>query len=57
MKANNAVNHVAVAWSLAVGFELSVAVILGDPAYLNPGVVFGNVIMGALPILRIFVLN
>lgn len=42
--------ELAVAWSLAVGFGLAVAVILGGPAYLNPGVVFGNVITGALPI-------
>lgn len=42
--------ELAVAWSLAVGFGLTVAVILGGPAYLNPGVVFGNVITGALPI-------
>lgn len=42
--------ELAVAWSLSVGFGLAVAVILGGPAYLNPGVVFGNVVMGALPI-------
>lgn len=42
--------ELAVAWSLAVGFGLAVAVILGGPAYLNPGVVFGSVIMGALPL-------
>ena len=30
------------AWSLAVGFGLCVAVIMGGPAYLNPGVVFGE---------------
>ncbi len=40
--------ELAVAWSLAVGFGLAVAVILGGPAYLNPGVVFGNIIMGNL---------
>ncbi|MDE7230239.1 MAG: aquaporin [Oscillospiraceae bacterium] len=38
--------ELAVAWSLAVGFGLAVAVILGGPAYLNPGVVFGNLILG-----------
>jgi len=32
------------AWSLAVGFGLCVAVIMGGPAYLNPGVVFGKII-------------
>lgn len=42
--------ELAVAWSLAVGFGLAVAVILGGPAYLNPGVVFGSVISGALPV-------
>lgn len=42
--------ELAVAWSLAVGFGLAVAVILGGPAYLNPGVVFGSVITGSLPI-------
>lgn len=42
--------ELAVAWSLAVGFGLAVAVILGGPAYLNPGVVLGSVIMGALPL-------
>ena len=36
------------AWSLAVGFGLCVAVIMGGPAYLNPGVVFGSVIWGSL---------
>lgn len=41
--------ELAVAWSLAVGFGLAVAVILGGPAYLNPGVVFGNLILGNLP--------
>lgn len=34
--------ELAVAWSLAVGFGLAVAVIMGGPAALNPGVVFGN---------------
>ena len=42
--------ELAVAWSLAVGFGLAVAVILGGPAYLNPGVVFGNLILGSLPV-------
>ena len=40
--------ELAVAWSLAVGFGLAVAVILGGPAYLNPGVVFGSMINGSL---------
>ena len=30
------------AWSLAVGFGLATVVIMGGPAYLNPGVVFGS---------------
>lgn len=42
--------ELAVAWSLAVGFGLTVAVIMGGPAYLNPGVVFGNIINGNLSI-------
>lgn len=31
------------AWSLAVGLGLATAVVMGGPAYLNPGVVFGNI--------------
>lgn len=42
--------ELAVAWSLAVGFGLAVAVILGGPAYLNPGVVLGNLILGRVEI-------
>jgi glycerol uptake facilitator protein len=38
------------AWSLAVGFGLTVAVVMGGPAYLNPGVVFGNLIWNGLGI-------
>ena len=40
--------ELVIAWSLAVGLGLTVAVIMGGPAYLNPGVVFGSVIMGSL---------
>lgn len=40
--------ELAVAWSLAVGFGLAVAVILGGPAYLNPGVVIGRLILGRI---------
>lgn len=40
--------ELVVAWSLAVGFGLAVAVIMGGPAYLNPGVVFGNIVLGNL---------
>ncbi len=32
------------AWSLAVGLGLSIAVIMGGPAYLNPGVIFGQIL-------------
>lgn len=39
-----------VAWSLAVGFGLAVAFIMGGPAYLNPGVVIGNMIWNGLGI-------
>lgn len=42
--------ELAVAWGLAVGFGLTVAVLLGGPAYLNPGVVFGNMISGNLAV-------
>ena len=38
------------AWSLAVGFGLAASTIMGGPGYLNPGVVFGSIIMGGLPI-------
>jgi glycerol uptake facilitator protein len=38
------------AWSLAVGFGLAVAAIMGGPAYLNPGVVLGSIITGSLEI-------
>ena len=40
--------ELVIAWSLAVGLGLTTAVIMGGPAYLNPGVVFGNLIMGNL---------
>lgn len=48
----SALNYVelVIAWSLAVGLGLTVAVIMGGPAYLNPGVVFGNIITGSLAI-------
>ncbi len=42
--------ELVVAWSLAVGFGLAVAAIMGGPAYLNPGVVIGSVIWNGLPI-------
>lgn len=42
--------ELVIAWSLAVGFGLAVAAIMGGPAYLNPGVVFGSVIYNGLPI-------
>lgn len=44
----SALNYVelVIAWSLAVGLGLTVAVIMGGPAYLNPGVVFGQIIVG-----------
>lgn len=38
------------AWSLSVGFGLAIAVMMGGPAYLNPGVVFGNVIWNGLSV-------
>ena len=42
--------ELVVAWSLAVGFGLAIAVIMGGPAYLNPGVVLGNLIYNGLGI-------
>lgn len=48
----SALNYIELvfAWSLAVGFGLAVAAIMGGPAYLNPGVVFGSVIYNGLGI-------
>lgn len=40
--------ELTVAWSLAVGFALTVAVIMGGPALLNPGAVLGNLIIGSI---------
>lgn len=42
--------ELVMAWSLAVGFGLTVAAIMGGPAYLNPGVVFGSIIWNGLAI-------
>ena len=42
--------ELVVAWSLAVGFGLTVAATMGGPAYLNPGVVIGSVICGGLSV-------
>jgi len=42
--------ELVMAWSLSVGFGLAVAVAMGGPAYLNPGVVLGNIIMNSLSI-------
>lgn len=42
--------ELVVAWSLAVGFGLAAAAIMGGPAYLNPGVVLGSVIWNGLAI-------
>ena len=38
------------AWSLAVGFGLAVSSVMGGHAFLNPGVVFGNMILGSIGI-------
>lgn len=48
----SALNYIELvfAWSLAVGFGLAVAAIMGGPAYLNPGVVLGSVIYNGLGI-------
>ncbi len=42
--------ELTVAWSLAVGFGLTVAAAMGGPAYLNPGVVLGNLIYNGLAV-------
>lgn len=42
--------ELVVAWSLAVGFGLTAAAIMGGPAFLNPGVVIGSVIWNGFPI-------
>lgn len=42
--------ELVVAWGLAVGLGLTCAVAMGGPAYLNPGVIFGNIIWNNLPI-------
>ena len=44
----SALNYIelVVAWSLAVGFGLAIAAIMGGYAFLNPGVVFGSMILG-----------
>ena len=54
----SALNYVelVIAWSLAVGLGLTVAVIMGGPAYLNPGVVLGKVIVGGLDISEALIL-
>lgn len=38
------------AWSLAVGFGMVTAITMGGPAYMNPGVILGNVIWNGLPL-------
>ena len=40
--------ELVVAWSLAVGFGLAIAAIMGGNAFLNPGVVIGNLIWNGL---------
>lgn len=42
--------ELVVAWSLAVGFGLAIAAVMGGPALLNPGVVFGQVIWNDMAI-------
>lgn len=42
--------ELVIAWSLAVGLGLTIAVIMKGPAYLNPGVVFGQLIIGKIAI-------
>jgi len=44
--------ELVIAWSLAVGFGLTVAASMSGPAYLNPGAVIGSVICGSLGIVE-----
>lgn len=46
----SALNYIELvfAWSLAVGFGLAIAAVMGGPAYLNPGVVLGSLIWNGL---------
>lgn len=39
------------AWGLSVAFGLVIAIILGGPAYLNPGVLLGNLVLGKVNII------
>ena len=39
------------AWSLAVGFGLAVSSVMGGYAFLNPGVVLGNMILGSIGVI------
>ena len=49
----SALNYIelVVAWSLAVGFGLAIAAIMGGYAFLNPGVVFGSMILGNVSVI------
>lgn len=40
--------ELVIAWSMAVGLGLTIAVSMGGPGLLNPGVVFGQMISGGL---------
>ncbi|MBR1736751.1 MAG: aquaporin [Firmicutes bacterium] len=42
--------ELVVAWSLAVGFGLTTAAIMGGPALLNPGVALGQVIFNGMTV-------
>ncbi|MCM1187042.1 MAG: aquaporin [Lachnoclostridium sp.] len=42
--------ELVIAWSLAVGFGLTVAAAMGGPALLNPGVVLGQVIWNGMAV-------
>lgn len=43
--------ELAVAWSLAVGFGITVSSVMGGYAFLNPGVLFGNMILGNIGVI------
>ena len=43
--------ELVVAWGLAVGFGLTIAVVMGGPALLNPGVVIGMMLFGGMSIM------
>lgn len=44
--------ELVVAWALAIGLGLMMAVVMGGPAYLNPSIIIGQVILNNLPVIE-----